>query len=140
MRKLKFVASAALTTLWAAASVADATAFTSSIGKSEGKTTALVRPGGPKMAPYSAAIHQLILDEVRRTHVPFVLASPAIFVVVFRLDRSGQVVQFAVARNGGLQVIDEYLEMVVRRAARQFPPSPANAGNDLKFGLPISFH
>lgn len=140
MRSSRFVSLAATAALWVGPCMADAAAFTASISKSEGKTTALVPPNATKMTPYGAALHRLILDEVRRTHVPFMLASPAIFVVVFQVDKAGQVGTVSVAYNGGVQVIDEYLVMIVRRAARQFPAPPADAtAKQLLFGLPISF-
>lgn len=139
MRARRLVVSALAVALFAGVGTGGAVAFSSSLAVSRDKTTVLVRPSTTKMTPYGALLHQHILTEVKRTHLPFAIASPFVFVVRFDINRRGQLVDVKLLQGSNSREADEYAVQIVRRAARHFPPPPKSLpGERLAFAIPIA--
>lgn len=139
MRLRLFVAPVIATVIHATVGAGDARAFTSRIASGE-KTEAYSSDVG-KMPPYNAAIHRLILTEIKRTELPFAMASPFAFIVRFDLDRQGRLVELKLLQGSNSAVANEYAEQIIRRAARSFPPLPADhTGGRASFVLPIQMN
>jgi TonB family protein len=67
-------------------------------------------------------------------------ASPGTTVARFDLDRRGAVAFFAVLQSSGTKRLDDFVERVVRRASRRFPPPPAHhPGERFSVTIPIVF-
>lgn len=118
--------------------VGEATAFTTSLAESKDKTRAYVRPSKHKMSAYGAEIHRLIFTEIKRTALPFALASGFTFLVRFDLDRQGRLVGLTLLQGSNLPEANDYALQIIRRASRGFPPPPASLpGERVAFAIPI---
>ena len=117
----------------------EAAAFTSSVVESREKTHAYSSPGDrTNMSPYAAEIHRLILTEIKRTHLPFGIASDFTFIVRFDLDRQGRVIGLALVQGSNLAEANDYAMQIIKRASRNFPPAPADTpGERIAFMIPI---
>lgn len=93
------------------------------------------------MAPYGAALHRLILNEVQRAKLPFSQFGTIDVVVQFEVDRRGKLAQFQIVQSIGGKIVDDHVEQVMRRAARRFPPPPPVmlVGDRAVFRLPFRF-
>ena len=136
MRLRRFAAAAFATALCAYAS--DAMAFTASMALSKDKTTARYATSERHPSPYARALLDIILAEVKRTHLPFAIASPFVFLVRFDFDRKGRLLDVKILQGANIAVANEYAETIVKRAALRFPPPPADmAGDRHAFVLPL---
>lgn len=135
----RFVGPAFAIALFASVGTGGAAAFSSSLAVSKDKTTVLVRPSTTKMTPYGALLHKQILTEVKRTHLPFAITSPFVFVVRFDINRRGQLVDVKILQGSNSREADQYAVDIVKRAARNFPPPPESLpGERLAFAIPIA--
>lgn len=109
-------------------------------GVREDRTPAMVRFGGPPMPAYGAKLHAEIFREIRRNYLPFKLIAPASLVVTFAVNRKGELVQVGVAQKSRAKPIDDYVVLMVKQAARRFPPAPVDHPDEITaFSIPMSF-
>jgi TonB family protein len=130
MRIRRFVVAALAAALLASIGTGGAVAFTTSIAVSRDKTTVLERSDATKPTTYAGVIRQIILTEVKATHVPFEIASPFAFILRFELNRRGQLLDVKLLQGSNSDEANEYAVMIIRRAAANFPPPPSSLGGE----------
>lgn len=142
MRVRQPIAPAFLAALLATASVGNAGAFTSGVAwPPAGVATAHPSTAPGKQTGYGGTLHGLIMAEIRNTQLDFLPVASGTTLVRFIVDRRGRLQQLDVLSGSGYKRIDDYVQRIVKQAARRFPPAPANQpGEAFAFALPIRFN
>lgn len=123
--------------------VTDAASFTSLMAERKDRTEVLPsgRPGGPDPTGYGAILNEQIKVETKRTHIPFGIAKPFVFIVWFQVNRRGNITKIHLLQGSNLTEANEYAIGIVMRASRKFPPPPANLpAENASFVLPMSMN